>query len=108
MVPSQLGSGAVDTTDEAVITVPAAMTYEITSMLFYQPSTGLAKVIRFGIGATTTPINVKGQQTFTAGEQSAIIYPGLVLSAGQTLNMAASADDDVATYEINGFKYANP
>jgi hypothetical protein len=108
MIPSQLAIGAVDTTDEAVITAAAGVQVEITSMMFYQPAAGLSKVIRFGIGTTATAINIKGQQTFAAGEASAIQYPGLVLTPGQTLNLIASADDDVATYAIFGFKYAIP
>lgn len=106
MIPLTLASGAVDTTDEAVITVPAGEVWEITSITFSQPSTGLAKKIRLGFGTTATAINVKYTIDMPAGEYAApVFYPSWALVAAATLNLSASADDDVATYVVSGYKY---
>lgn len=101
---TQLASSAINTTDTSV-NVPAGEVWMVHSITLQQPAAGLAKNILIALNGTSlTAANVRQTIVFAAGIQNQVIYPGFGLPAGTTINYSASADANVATITINGFK----
>jgi len=101
----ELASGTVNTTDAAVITVPAGEHWEARQITLEQDSTGVAKVWRIGRGTTATAANVKQSRDISAGRYNEVIHIMFGLAAAQTLNMASSAGANELKYTVMGYKH---
>lgn len=90
---ARLFSGVLAATDTVAISAVAANTViRINSITLSQPTAAATATVSIAINGTSlTAANVRLLQTLTTGSaQSYILYPGLVLASGDTLNISCS------------------
>lgn len=83
-----------DTTAETVFTNTAGQVTKLESLTMAQPATAAATVIRLAIGtdgATTRVI----EYPLDAGARTVVVYPNIVITGTETLQLSSTATDDV-------------
>jgi hypothetical protein len=83
-----------DATAETVFTNTAGQITTLESMTMAKPSASVAADIRLSIGTDAAGTRVI-EYPLPAGTQFAVIYPGIVLSGTETLQLSAVGSDDV-------------
>ena len=95
-----LGSQLVTTSNATLgIAVPTGQIWRITAVNIQQPS-GAAKVIALAIGTTATAVNVKRKYPLGGGQQTAQDFPGLVMVAGDQVNVITDAGTNEAVMSV--------
>lgn len=90
-----------DTTAETVFTNVAGQVTTVESMTMSKPAGSVATDIRLSIGAdgaTTRAI----EYPLPAGAGTWVVYPGLVLTGTETLQLSSTVSDDIVICTGNG------
>lgn len=90
-----------DTTAETVFTNVSGQVTRLESMTMAQPSTAAATVIRLSIGvdgATTRVI----EYPLDAGARTVVVYPNIILTGTETLQLSSTGTDDVVVCTGSG------
>lgn len=97
----RLAFATADTTAETVFTNTTGQLTKIESVTIAQGSAAGATVIRVAVGtdgATTRVI----EYSVPAGTGTYILYPNVVLSGTEVIQLSSTVTDDVAVVTING------
>lgn len=90
-----------DSTAETVFTNVTGQTTKIESVTMANPSSGLATVIRLSIGTDAATTRVI-EYSIPAGTGTYIIYPGIILTGTETIQLSSTVTDDVVVVTGNG------
>lgn len=90
-----------DATPETVFTNTASQATKLESVTMAQGSSGLATVIRLSIGADGAATRVI-EYSVPAGAGTYIIYPNIVLTGTETIQLSSTVTDDVCVVTGNG------
>lgn len=93
--------GTADLTAETVFTNTAGQATKLESVTMAQPSSGLATTVRLTIGADAATTRVI-EYPIPAGAGTYIIYPGIILTGTETIQLSSTVTDDVVVCTGNG------
>lgn len=95
------GPTAASTTAATVFTNTTSQDTKLESMIIAQPTAGLAKVVRLSLGTDAAGTRVI-QYPIPAGDGTYILYPNLVVTGTEILQLSVSADTGVAIVTGSG------
>lgn len=82
--------------------VPAGQAFKIATLLIQQPAGSVSKTIKVAIGTTATAANVVRTILLAAGLVNYTEAPGLVVKAGEQINVICDLGTTEAVIEFNG------
>jgi hypothetical protein len=89
------GPTAITTSPVTVFTNVTGTSARLESFIVSQPSTGLVKTVRLSIGADAAGTRTL-EYSIAAGVSTTILYPNMVLTGVETLQISATADTGIA------------
>lgn len=99
------GPSQISTTPATVFTNVTGKAARLESLIISQPAAGLAKTVRLSIGADAAPTR-SIEYPIAAGAGTTVLFPNLVLTGTEVLQLSSTADTLIAIASGSGTEEA--